>query len=289
MLDLGLAGKVAIVTGGSGGLGLAFAESLVDAGAKVAIADIKAGAAEEAAAKLRERGEAIGFAADVSDEVSAEAMVARTRDAFGALDILVNNAGIYATLRRAPFYEISVEEWDRVMAVNLRGVFLCAKAAAKHMIAAGRGGRIINIASATVFSGSPLWMHYVASKGGVIGMTRVMARELGDFRHHRQRDRAGLHADGSEPRRDRRRGNLRGRARRHQARLRAPGHCRRLSVARLAIERFRHWTDDRRRRRQAVHMSTPSNIWRVGLQADLIAAEGRSGDRLSIPMKGASS
>ncbi len=182
MLDLGLAGKVAIVTGGSGGLGLAFAESLVDAGAKVAIADIKAGAAEEAAAKLRERGEAIGFAADVSDEVSAEAMVARTRDAFGALDILVNNAGIYATLRRAPFYEISVEEWDRVMAVNLRGVFLCAKAAAKHMIAAGRGGRIINIASATVFSGSPLWMHYVASKGGVIGMTRVMARELGDFR-----------------------------------------------------------------------------------------------------------
>jgi NAD(P)-dependent dehydrogenase (short-subunit alcohol dehydrogenase family) len=181
MLDLGLAGKIAIVTGGSGGLGLAFAEGLVDAGAKVAIADIKAEAAEQAAAKLRERGgEAIGFAADVSDERSAEAMVARTVQAFGGLDVLVNNAGVYATLQRKPFYEISVEDWDRVMAVNLRGVFVCSKAAAKHLIKVGKGGRIINIASATVFSGSPLWMHYVASKGGVIGMTRVMARELGD-------------------------------------------------------------------------------------------------------------
>lgn len=183
MLDLGLAGKVAVVTGGSGGLGLAFAEGLVDAGAKVVIADIKAAAAEEAAAKLRDRGgEAIGMATDVSDEASAEAMTRRAADAFGALDILVNNAGVYATLKRMPFYEIAVEDWDRVMAVNLRGVFLCAKYAARQMIAAGRGGRIINIASATVFSGSPLWMHYVASKGGVIGMTRVMARELGDHR-----------------------------------------------------------------------------------------------------------
>ena len=181
MLDLGLAGKVALVTGGSGGLGLAFAEGFVDAGAHVAIADIKAEAAEQAAATLRVRGaRAIGFAADVSDERSTEAMVARTIAEFGALDILVNNAGVYATLQRKPFYEISVEDWDRVMAVNLRGVFLCSKAAAKAMIAAGRGGRIVNIASATVFSGSPLWMHYVASKGGVIGMTRVMARELGD-------------------------------------------------------------------------------------------------------------
>jgi len=179
MIDLGLAGKVAIVTGGSGGLGLAFAEGLAGAGAKVVIADIKAAAAEESAAKLMGQGfDARPLTVDVSNEDSVEAMVARTVDAFGALDILVNNAGVYATLQRKPFYEISVDEWDRVMAVNLRGPFLCAKAAAKRMT--GRGGKIINIASATVFSGSPLWMHYVASKGGLIAMTRVMARELGD-------------------------------------------------------------------------------------------------------------
>jgi NAD(P)-dependent dehydrogenase (short-subunit alcohol dehydrogenase family) len=181
MLDLGLAGKVAIVTGGAGGLGLAFAQGFVAAGAKVAVADIDAARAEAAAADLRARGgEAVGLACDVAEEASAQAMIARAADAFGALDILVNNAGVYATLKRQPFHEISVAEWDRVMAVNLRGVFLCAKYAAKHMIAARRGGRIVNIASATVHSGSPLWMHYVASKGGVIAMTRVMARELGE-------------------------------------------------------------------------------------------------------------
>jgi NAD(P)-dependent dehydrogenase (short-subunit alcohol dehydrogenase family) len=181
MIDLGLSGKVAIVTGGSGGLGFAFATALAGAGAKVLISDIKGAAAEAAAAKLRSLGsDASALETDVSNEASVEAMVARTVQRFGGLDILVNNAGVYATLQRKPFYEISVEDWDRVMAVNLRGVFLSAKAAARHLIAAGRGGRIINIASATVFSGSPLWMHYVASKGGVIGMTRVMARELGD-------------------------------------------------------------------------------------------------------------
>ena len=154
MLDLGLAGKVAIVTGGSGGLGLAFAEGLVDAGAKVAIADIKArsrGSRPRQSCATRRRGDRL-CRRRLGRSARREAMVARTLDAFGALDILVNNAGVYATLKRKPFYEISVEEWDRVMAVNLRGVFLCAKAAAKHMIAAGRGGRIINIASATVFS-----------------------------------------------------------------------------------------------------------------------------------------
>ena len=82
-----------------------------------------------------------------------------------------------ATLQRRPFFEIPVEEWDRVMAVNLRGPFLCAKSAHAHM--RERGGRIVNVASATVMSGSPMWMHYVASKGGVVAMTRVMARELG--------------------------------------------------------------------------------------------------------------
>ena len=180
MIDLGLAGKVAIITGGSGGLGLAFAEGLAGAGAKIVISDIKGVAARAAADKLQSAGvEALGLATDVADEASVEEMVARTVEEFGVVDILVNNAGVYATLKRKPFYEISVAEWDEVMAVNLRGAFLCAKAAAKQMM--GRGGKIVNIASATVFSGSPLWMHYVASKGGLIAMTRVMARELGDY------------------------------------------------------------------------------------------------------------
>jgi NAD(P)-dependent dehydrogenase (short-subunit alcohol dehydrogenase family) len=178
MTDLGLAGKSAVVTGAGGGLGLAFAEALARAGAKVAIADINAAAAAKAAESLADRGGALAVYVDVADEKSVQAMVAQVVAAQGGLDILINNAAIYAGLERKPFFEISAEEWDRVMDVNVKGVFLCAKAAYPHL--KERGGKIVNIASATVFSGSPLWMHYVASKGGVIAMTRVMARELGD-------------------------------------------------------------------------------------------------------------
>lgn len=179
MIDLGLANKVAIVTGGSGGLRFAFGSALAEAGAKIVIADIDGVAAESAVTSLRGKGaEALAARTDVSDEASVEAMIDTVVSAFGGVDVLVNNAGVYATLQRKPFYEISVAEWDRVMAINLRGAFLCSKAAAKQMI--GKGGKIVNIASATVFSGSPLWMHYVASKGGMIAMTRVMARELGE-------------------------------------------------------------------------------------------------------------
>ncbi len=120
----------------------------------------------------------IGLGVDVTDEVSVAGMAERVRDAFGAIDVLVNNAALYGTLQRKPFFEISGEEWDRVQAVNLKGAFLCAKAAFAHM--RGRGGKIVNIASASAMSGSPLWLHYVASKGGMIAMTRGMARELGE-------------------------------------------------------------------------------------------------------------
>ncbi len=179
MSDLGLAGKAAIITGAAGGLGFAFAEGLARAGARVAIADLNIDAAGKAARTLVDQGgTAMAAAVDVSDEASVGAMIARVHDAYGAVDILVNNAGVYAGLQRKPFYEITAGEWDRVMNVNLKGPFLCAKAAYPHM--KGRGGKIVNVASATVFSGSPLWMHYVSSKGGVIAMTRVMARELGN-------------------------------------------------------------------------------------------------------------
>ncbi|MDA8248161.1 MAG: glucose 1-dehydrogenase [Rhodospirillales bacterium] len=179
MSDLGLAGKAAIVTGAAGGLGFAFAEGLARAGARVAIADLNGDAARKAASTLCvEGGQAIAVTADVADEVSVGAMVDRVVGAYGAVDILINNASIYAGLQRKPFYEVTATEWDRVMSVNLKGPFLCARAVYPHM--KGRGGKIVNVASATVFSGSPLWMHYVASKGGVIAMTRVLARELGD-------------------------------------------------------------------------------------------------------------
>ena len=178
MTNLGLAGKSAVVTGAAGGLGFVFAVGLARAGARVAIADINVSAARKAAETLAAQGGAvIAVSVDVSDEASVEAMVSQVVAAYGGIDILVNNAGIYAGLKRKPFFEITAEEWDRVMSVNLKGTFLCAKAVYPWM--KGRGGKIVNIASATVFSGSPLWMHYVASKGGVIAMTRVMARELG--------------------------------------------------------------------------------------------------------------
>jgi NAD(P)-dependent dehydrogenase (short-subunit alcohol dehydrogenase family) len=178
MNELGLAGKTAIVTGAAGGLGLAFATALIDAGVKVAIADRNMDAARKAAADLSGRGTAVAVGVDVADEASVASMVDQVAGALGPIDILVNNAGIYAGLKRKPFYEISAAEWDQVMSVNLKGAFLCAKAVFPVM--KGRGGKIVNIASATVFSGSPLWMHYVASKGGMIAMTRVMAREIGN-------------------------------------------------------------------------------------------------------------
>jgi NAD(P)-dependent dehydrogenase (short-subunit alcohol dehydrogenase family) len=178
MAGLGLAGKTAVVTGAAGGLGFAFAEGLARAGARVAIADVNADAARDAARTLTAQGATvIATSVDVADEASVGTMVERVVAAYGGIDILVNNAGIYAGLKRKPFYEIPAAEWDRVMSVNLKGAFLCAKAVYPQM--KGRGGKIVNIASATVFSGSPLWMHYVASKGGMIAMTRVMARELG--------------------------------------------------------------------------------------------------------------
>lgn len=178
-MDLDLADKSAIVTGAARGLGLAFARALVQAGAKVAIADIDAAAAREAEQTLSEQGgTAIALGVDVADEDSVVRMVSDVVASYGGVDILVNNAAVYAGLKRKPFFEITSQEWDRVMSVNLKGAFLCAKAVYPGMET--RGGKIVNVASATVFSGSPLWMHYVASKGGIIAMTRVMARELGD-------------------------------------------------------------------------------------------------------------
>ena len=174
-----LDGKVAIVTGGARNIGAVYARALAAEGARVVIADVLDGAA--AAADITEAGgEAVPVEVDVSREDDTLRMAAAAVDAFGRIDILVNNAAIYLSINRRPFYEISAEEWDRVTAVNIKGVFLCAKAVLPAMREQG-GGRIINISSNTAIAGTPNFLHYVASKSALLGMTRSMARELGAY------------------------------------------------------------------------------------------------------------
>jgi NAD(P)-dependent dehydrogenase (short-subunit alcohol dehydrogenase family) len=175
-----LEGKSVIITGAAGGLGRVFALAFADAGASVAAADINESGALETAALIQARGgRAMGLWVDVSDETSTKQMAEKVALEFGGIDVLVNNASIYAGLERKPFFELEVATWDRVINVNLKGPWLCAKAVYAHL-KASNVGRIINISSATVHSGSPNWAHYVSSKGGVIALTRAMAREAGD-------------------------------------------------------------------------------------------------------------
>jgi NAD(P)-dependent dehydrogenase (short-subunit alcohol dehydrogenase family) len=174
----GIEGRVAIVTGGAQGIGAVYAKALAEAGAKLVVADIL-DATPVAQIIEQAGGEVIACETDVADEASVEAMVAAAVERFGRLDILVSNAAVYASLARRPFTEIDVEEWDKVMAVNVRGTFLCAKAAVPEMRMRGYG-RIINIASGTVFKGTPQLLHYVSSKGAIVAFTRALAREVGD-------------------------------------------------------------------------------------------------------------
>src|SRR3989454_7035877 len=176
-----LAGKVAIITGGGHGIGKAYALGMAREGAKVVIAEIDAVAAEAAAVDLRRQGfEAIAARTDVADTSSVDAMAARAVEAFGRIDVLVNNAAIFATvpMSRSPFDEIGIEEWDRMMAVNLRGTWLASRAVVPHMRKRGYG-KIINISSGTALKGSASRIHYVTSKAGVLGFTRTLAQELG--------------------------------------------------------------------------------------------------------------
>ena len=173
--------RVIIVTGGAAGIGRAFAEGFVREGASVVLADINGEASERSAEELRQAGgQALGLTVDVSDQAQTEMMVAETLSRFGKITGLVNNAAIALRVRhtRAPLEEIPLDEFDRMLAVNLKGVFLCSRAVLPHMKEQGYG-KIINMSSGTFFNGRENLVHYVASKGGVIAFTRVLAREAG--------------------------------------------------------------------------------------------------------------
>jgi NAD(P)-dependent dehydrogenase (short-subunit alcohol dehydrogenase family) len=171
--------KTAIVTGGARGIGATFCEALAGAGAKVVVADVLDG--EAVVERItRAGGEAIYRRADVAAPISVAALVAEAAEVFGTIDILVNNAAIFASLVKKPFTEIDGAEWDQVMAVNVRGPFEFTKAVAPLMMA-NRSGKIINIASGTVFKGATGALHYVGSKGALVAMTRCLAREFGPY------------------------------------------------------------------------------------------------------------
>jgi NAD(P)-dependent dehydrogenase (short-subunit alcohol dehydrogenase family) len=170
-----LADRVIVVTGGAQGIGRAIADGLAAEGAKVVVADLEG--AEEAAAELG--GDAFGLRADVSSEADTAALAAAVLDRFGRIDGLVNNAGIYSSLVPQPLEEIDVGEWRKVFDVNVLGMFLATRAVLPAMRAQG-GGRIVNIASGTPFKGVPYLLHYVASKGAVVAMTKAIAKEVGD-------------------------------------------------------------------------------------------------------------
>jgi 3-oxoacyl-[acyl-carrier protein] reductase len=174
-----LKGSVVIITGGGKGIGKVYAEAFAKAGAKVVAADIDGTAAQAVASAIAaDGGEAVGLATDVSDADAVDRMAQVAIERFSRIDVLINNASLMSALPRRSWLEIPVEEWDRVMAVNLRGMFLCCRAVFPAMQQQGRG-KIVNISSSRVFEGTPLRLHYTSSKAGVVGFTRALAREVG--------------------------------------------------------------------------------------------------------------
>jgi 3-oxoacyl-[acyl-carrier protein] reductase len=179
----GLQDKVVIVTGGGHGIGRIYCHGFAEAGARVVVADIDVPAAEKVAAEVVQQfdGKALGMRADVANEASTKEMAKAALDKFGRIDVLVNNAAIFATIpmNRGGIDSIDPAEWDRMMLVNLKGLFFCCRAVLPTM-RQQKSGKIINISSGTTFNGSAGRIHYVTSKAGVIGFTRTLAREVGD-------------------------------------------------------------------------------------------------------------
>jgi len=176
-----LAGRSVVITGGGKGIGKVYAEEFAKAGARVAAADIDAAAATAVAEALCGAGfDAMALGVDIASETATAAMMQAVLDRYGRIDVLINNASLMSVLPRRSWLEIPVDEWDQVMAVNLRGMFLCCRAAFPAMKAQQRG-KIVNISSSRVWEGAPNRLHYTTSKAGVIGFTRALAREVGEF------------------------------------------------------------------------------------------------------------
>ena len=176
-----LDGKVVLATGAQQGIGAAMAREFAAAGADLAINWVDdEGAAQRIADEIRAGGRrAVLVRADVSRLEQVRAMVSAAQQGLGPIDVLINNAGVFP---RVPFLEMTEHDWDQVLDVNLKGSCFCAQYVAKAMVAAGRQGAIINIASGAALRGSPRGVHYVASKGGVLSLTRAMALELAQYR-----------------------------------------------------------------------------------------------------------
>jgi NAD(P)-dependent dehydrogenase (short-subunit alcohol dehydrogenase family) len=171
--------RVVIITGGGQGIGRVFAKAFAKAGARVVIAEVNESKAEAVAEDiLREVGKVLAVTTDVADPASIEEMVRIVEDNWGRIDVLINNAGIFSTLEMRPFDQIPLEEWERVLRVNLTGPFLCARAVLPAMRRA-QWGRIINVGSGAVRLGRPNYLHYIASKAALAGMSLSMAREVG--------------------------------------------------------------------------------------------------------------
>jgi NAD(P)-dependent dehydrogenase (short-subunit alcohol dehydrogenase family) len=172
----GLKGKGVLVCGGSSGIGLAAAQRFLEEGSRVFVAGLEPSEVDAAVTGLREHGEVSGLACDVSREAEVARLAAAADAALGGVDVLANNAG---TSRRAPFLEITAADWDRIIAVNLRGMFLVAQAVTAQMARRGAGGVVVNMSSTNGIAGEEDYAHYNASKGGVLLLTKTMAVELG--------------------------------------------------------------------------------------------------------------
>ncbi|MDA1324802.1 MAG: SDR family oxidoreductase [Proteobacteria bacterium] len=175
-----VANKVMIVTGGGTGIGKVYSQRLAESGAKVVLADIAAEESNAVAASIREAGgDALSVPTDVTDENAVQAMADKAADTFGGIDGLINNASLMSVLPRGDWFDIKADRWDSVMAVNLKGIFLCCRAVYPYMQKRG-GGSIVNISSSRIWEGNPNRLDYTTSKAGVVGLTRALAREVGD-------------------------------------------------------------------------------------------------------------
>ncbi len=173
--------KVIIITGGGQGIGAVYSHRLAEEGNKIVIAGINEMKGQAVAEDIKSKGcEALFIKTDVADEQNTEAMARTTVNKYGRIDVLINNAAKFADLGQKPFSEIPVKEWDDVMAVNLRGMWLCCKAVVPYM-REQRKGKIINVSSSAPNIGRPFYIHYITSKAGIVGFTRGLAREVGEW------------------------------------------------------------------------------------------------------------